>query len=452
MTVREIGRLLRMRKISCLELMKQTFAEIRQREAFRSFITTMETSALEEASERDKELSTGIDRGPFHGIPIAHKDLFYTRGVCTTAGSLVFRDFVPDWDATVVKRLREAGAICVGKTNLHELAYGITSKNPHYGFVLNPRDTTRIAGGSSGGSAALVAAGFLLLATATDTGGSIRIPASFCGIVGLKPTYGRVSRRGVLPLSFSLDHIGPLGSCVEDCALAMNAMAGADPLDLSCATCSVPEFSSPPMTTLKGVRVGVPANFYFHRLDEEVAAAVKNSVLEMQGLGAAILEIRVPDPNEINAAARIVQLSETAALYSRYDDPKLFGDDIWALIQQGKMISAHEYVNAQRVRTLFRQAFDALWEEIDILATPTTPTAAPRLDDKNVRIGAGEEDTRMASTRLVRAINFLGEPALSMPCGKTAAGLPIGLQLISRPFTEPQLLRIARTIEPALSS
>lgn len=438
MTVREIGALLRAKKISCVELIDQTFAAIKQREVFRSFITSMEASAREEALERDKELARSFDRGPFHGIPIAHKDLFYTKGVRTTGGSLVFRDFVPDYDATVVEKLRTAGAICIGKTNLHELAYGVTSKNPHYGFVLNPRDTTRMAGGSSGGSATLVAAGFLPMATGTDTGGSIRIPASFCGIVGLKPTYGCVSRRGVLPLSFSLDHVGPLGSCVEDCALAMDAMAA-------------PRFNLPPTPDLKGVRIGVPSNFYFEHVDKEVADTVTKGISEMERLGASVSEVRIPDPNEINATARVVQLSETAALYQHYSDPKLFGEDVWALIQQGKMISAHEYVNGQRIRTLFRREFDALWRNIDVLATPTTPIAAPRIEDATVQIGSEREDTRMASTRLVRAINFLGEPALSLPCGKTTAGLPIGLQLISRPFSEPQLLQVARTIEPILS-
>ncbi len=437
MTVREIGALLRAKKISCVELIDETFAAMEQREVFRSFITSMEASAREEALERDQELANGMDRGPFHGVPIAHKDLFYTKGVRTTGGSLVFRDFVPDYDATVVEKLRSAGAICIGKTNLHELAYGVTSKNPHYGFVLNPRDTTRMAGGSSGGSATLVAGGFLPMATGTDTGGSIRIPASFCGIVGLKPTYGWVSRHGVLPLSFSLDHVGPLASCVEDCALAMDAMAAGP-------------FNLPVASDMKGVRIGVPINFYFDRVDNEVAAAVKKSVSEMERLGASVSEVRICDPNEINATARVVQLSETAALYQHYSDPKLFGEDVWALIQQGKMISAHEYVNGQRIRTLFRREFDALWRNIDVLATPTTPITAPLIEDATVQIGSEREDTRMAATRLVRAINFLGEPALSLPCGKTTAGLPIGLQLISRPFSEPQLLQIARTIEPIL--
>jgi aspartyl-tRNA(Asn)/glutamyl-tRNA(Gln) amidotransferase subunit A len=450
MTVRETGHLLRAGKLSCVELIQQTIADVKKRDHFRSLITITEEDALNEAAERDKEFAAGIDRGPFHGIPTAHKDIFYTCGIRTTGGSLNFRTFVPGYDATVVDKLRTGGAISIGKTNLHELAYGTTSKNPHYGFVLNPRDTDRIPGGSSGGSAALVAAGFLPMSLGTDTGGSIRIPASYCGITGLKPTYGRVSRYGVLPLAFSLDHVGPLGSCVEDCALAMNEIAGPDPRDASCTPFPPPGFNLPPLPHLKGVRVGIPKNFYFDCVDDEVAAAVKRSISEMERRGASLSEVQLPDMHEVNAAARVVQLSEVAALYVNYTDSALFGDDVWALIQQGKMIAAHEYVNAQRIRTLFRHDFDALWQEIDILAAPTTPVSAPRIDEVTVQIGSQQENTRMASTRLVRAINFLGEPALSMPCGNTRNGLPIGLQLIAPPFTEPKLLQIARTIEPAL--
>jgi aspartyl-tRNA(Asn)/glutamyl-tRNA(Gln) amidotransferase subunit A len=434
MTVRQLGEQLRSRKISCAELIAQTLADIKKRDTFNCLITLTGDAALAEARERDRELATGEDRGPFHGIPIAYKDLFYTRGVRTTGGSLVFKDFIPDYDAAVVERLSAAGAISIGKTNLHEIAFGITSKNPHYGFVLNPLDPKRIPGGSSGGSAALVAGNFLPMALGSDTGGSIRIPASYCGITGLKPTYGRVSRHGVLPLAFSLDHVGPLGSCIEDCALAMNAMAGPEP-----------EFNLPTLADLKGVRVGVPKNFFFDRVDEEVAAAVRKSIAGMERLGASIIEIGIPDLAEANAAARIVQLSETAALYVRHTDAKLFGEDVWALLEQGRMIMAHEYVNAQRIRTLFRRDFDALWRKVDLLAAPTTPITAPLLDQSTVQIGSEEENTRIASTRLVRAINFLGEPAVSLPCGKSAGGLPIGLQLIGAPFSEPKLLQIAKT-------
>jgi aspartyl-tRNA(Asn)/glutamyl-tRNA(Gln) amidotransferase subunit A len=429
-----------------VELIQQTFKDLRERDRFRCLITLTEEPALAAARERDRELATGLDRGPFHGIPIAYKDLFYTRGVRTTGGSQVFKDFVPSHDGTAVERFHAAGAISVGKTNLHEIAFGITSKNPHYGFVLNPLDPRRIPGGSSGGSAALVAGNFLPVALGTDTGGSIRIPAAYCGIVGLKPTYGRVSRYGVLPLAFSLDHVGPLGASVEDCALAMNVLAGPDPRDPACSTFSAPEFNRPPLANLQGLRVGVPANFFFERVTPEVGAAVRKAISKLEQLGAALEEVTLPDLDAANAAARIVQLSETAAVYVKHTDPKLFGEDVWALLEQGRMIRGHEYVNAQRVRTLFRRDFDALWSKIDVLAGPTTPITAPLLDQNTVTIAGEDENVRIASTRLVRSLNFLGEPALSMPCGTDANGMPAGLQLISAPFTEPKLLQIARTL------
>ncbi|MFL6463277.1 MAG: amidase, partial [Bryobacteraceae bacterium] len=337
--------------------------------------------------------------------------------------------------------------ICVAKTNLHELAFGITSKNPHYGFVLNPLDTQRIAGGSSGGSAALVASNLLPMCTGSDTGGSIRVPASYCGIVGLKPTYGRVSRRGLLPLSFSLDCPGPLASCVEDCALAMNAMAGPDPLDPSCAVALPSDFNLPALRNLSGIRVGVPRKAYFNRLQEDVAVSIDKALGAMERLGASLIEVLTPNLDEMNAVARIVQMAETAAIYADNRNAAEFGADVWALIEQGRRLAAHEYVNAQRIRTLFRRDFDALWQQIDMLVTPTTPITAPLITEDLVQIGSESEDTRLATTRLVRSINLLGEPALSLPCGKAANGMPIGLQLISPPLTEPWLLQIGKTLE-----
>ncbi len=439
MNVRELGALLRTRQTSCVELITQAIDRAKNQEDLRAFITITETQARADAAERDRELQGGVDRGPFHGIPIALKDLFYTKGVRTTGGSKIFENFVPDLDATVVERVRAAGAISIGKTNLHELAFGITSRNPHYGPVLNPLDKSRLGGGSSGGSAAAIAAGIVPMALGTDTGGSIRIPASYCGIVGLKPTYGLVSRRGVLPLAFSLDHVGPLGSCVEDCALAMNAIADART-----------EFNLPVLPDLRGLRVGIPRQFFFNRLDKEVAARVSRTLSLMELARAIVSDIHTPDMAEINAAAPIIQLAEFASLYVQQNDPSVFGADVWALLEQGRMIAGHEYVNAQRLRTLFRQELDALWQRVDLLVTPTTPIAAPSADQENVTIGGVEETVRMASTRLVRGINYLGEPALSMPCGKTDTGMPVGLQLIGAPFAEPKLLQIAKTLEGML--
>ncbi len=446
MTIREMGRLLRSGKASSIELVQDVLRRI-QEDMCNTFITVTGDAALEQAAERDQERAAGIDRGPLHGIPFASKDLFYTRGIRTTVGSLIFRDFVSDQDATVIEKLRVGGAVSVGKLNLHELAYGATSKNPHYGFVLNPRDRTCIAGGSSGGSAAAIAAEFLPATLGTDTGGSIRIPASYCGVAGFKPTYGRVSRHGVFPLSFSFDHVGPLGATVEDCALMMADIAGHDPKDPTSSTVPVPDFYKPPSKRLQGLRVGVPQNFYFEKVDAEVASAVYRAIDDMRRLGAMIVEIQLPDMLEVSAAQRIIQWAEASSLYTNRNDPSDFGADVWALIQQGRAVRGIDYVTACRLRTWFRREFDRLWKEIDVLATPTTPIVAPKLTDDSVTIGDFQEDARIASTRLVRPVNLIGEPALSMPCGSNTAGLPIALQLIGAPFTDAGLLRVGQTLE-----
>jgi aspartyl-tRNA(Asn)/glutamyl-tRNA(Gln) amidotransferase subunit A len=434
MTVRELGAHIRAKKVSCVELIQQTLKDIEDRDKFRSLITLTGEQALATARERDEELKAGKDRGPFHGIPIALKDLFYTRGIKTTAGSLVYKDFVPDHDATVVTRLYEAGAISIGKANLHEIAFGITSRNPHFGFVLNPLDPKRLAGGSSGGSAALVAGGFLPMALGTDTGGSIRVPASFCGIAGLKPTYGLVSRHGVLPLAFSLDHVGPLGSCVEDCALALNAMVDGE------------DYNVPALTDWKGLRVGVPVEPLFGSLAEDVLEVVEGAVENLKRLGADVQKVRTPNFAEMNATARVVQLAETAAIYVDHTDKSKFGEDVWALLEQGRLIMGHEYVNAQRMRTLFRREFDELWTKVDVLVGATTPMTAPLQEQVTVSIQGKEENVRMAATRLVRAINLIGEPALSIPCGKGRDGMPVGLQLIAAPFAEKTLVKVGKQL------
>jgi len=434
MTVRELRGRLDRRELSCVELMQETIAGIRARDHFNSFITHTFEQALAEAAGLDK----GRAVGALHGIPIAHKDLFYTRGIKTTGGSLIYRDFVPEFDGDAVANLKSAGAVSVGKTNLHELAYGITSNNPHYGPVLNPHDVQRIPGGSSGGSAALVAAGLIPLATGTDTGGSIRIPASYCGIVGMKPTYDLLSRRGVLPLNYGLDHVGPLGTCVEDCALAMNAMSG-----------GLQDFNLDARADLTGVRVGVPSTFFFGQLQPEVESAVRGRIDDMLGMGAVVSEVVLPDFREVNvnAAARVVQMAEGAALYVNYQDAALFGKDVWANLQDGRQIYGHEYVNAQRWRAIYRRQMDAVWRSVDVIVTPTTAITAPLRDVTTIDINGRMEDVRLASTRLVRGWNYLGEPALSMPCGRDGLGLPIGLQMIAAPFADARLLQVAKSLE-----
>jgi aspartyl-tRNA(Asn)/glutamyl-tRNA(Gln) amidotransferase subunit A len=450
MTVREMGRLLRSGKTSSLELVEDALRAIRARDRFHTFITVTGEAARQAAIDCDKELAAGIDRGPFHGVPIAYKDLFYTRGVKTTGGSQILRDFVPDYDATVVDKFRTGGAVMLGKLNLHELAYGATSKNPHYGFVLNPHNPEHVAGGSSGGSGSAIAAGFVPVTLGSDTGGSIRTPASYCGVAGFKPSYGRVSRYGVLPLSYSLDHVGPLGATVEDCALAMAEIAGPDPRDAASSPVPVPDFYKRPPERLDNIRIGIPKNFYFEHVQSDVSRAVLDGARQMERLGAAVSEIQLPDIVQINAAARIMLWGEASSLYMNETDRSRFGADVWKLLAQGRLVPATDYVISQRLRTLFRKQFDGLWQHIDALVMPSTPVTAPRADEDVVDIDGYREDARIASTRFTRAINFLGEPALSLPCGRASNGLPIGFQIVAPPFTDAWLLRIGQTIEREL--
>jgi aspartyl-tRNA(Asn)/glutamyl-tRNA(Gln) amidotransferase subunit A len=451
MTIREAGAALRSGAVSSVELVTSALERIGRLDAqLNSFLEVTAAAALHAARGADDELAGGRDRGPLHGIPIALKDLFLTSGVRTTGGSKVYERFVPEIDSAVGEKLTAAGAVLMGKLNMHELAYGITSANPHFGPVRNPWNTAHIPGGSSGGSGAAVAAGFVFMAMGSDTGGSIRIPASFCGTAGIKPTYGRVSRYGTLPLGYSLDHMGPLTRTVRDSALVLNAIAGHDPRDPASSRRAVSEYLPEDGCSIRELRIGVPENFYFDRIDPEVEAAVRGAILQAESLGAIVKPVTVPDIPGLNAVARVTLLAEASAVLEPFlKDRSLFGADVLALLDQGRLVPATDYVNAQRLRRRFQRQFDALWKDVDCLITPATPAPAPRIGDTTVELGGVEEDVRLAATRLVRAINPLGLPAVSMPCGISVAGLPIGLQIVGPAFDEATLLRLGAALEDA---
>jgi aspartyl-tRNA(Asn)/glutamyl-tRNA(Gln) amidotransferase subunit A len=436
--IEKLATALRGRAVSSVDLTKDALHRAGQHANLNAFITLTGDEALDEARQRDAELNRGEVRGPLHGIPIALKDIFWTKGARTTCGSRIFRDFVPDRDADVVVRLRKAGAVVIGKTGLHELAYGITSNNPHFGAVRNAHDPERIPGGSSGGSGTAVAAGVCAMALGSDTGGSIRIPASFCGVAGFKPTYGVVSRRGVFPLGFSLDHVGPLAASVRDCAITMAAIADRDQ-----------NWQIPTQPSISGVRIGRPENFYFEKLESGVASALEGAFRSAAERGAEIVPVRVPDMESFNAAALAVLLGEAAAALephrSRRDE---IGPDVRLLLDQGWMLPASTYVNAQRVRARFVAEFSKVWKNCDLLFLPATPTTAPKIGQTTVDIGSGPEDVRLLTTRCVRAINALGWPALTIPCGMSA-NLPVGLQIVGPAFSDAAVLRYGAALENA---
>ena len=439
MTIREAGREIRAREISCAELTASCLEQIAKlNPTLNAFVTVTGDSALARARELDQELARGLDRGLLHGIPLAHKDLVWTKGVRTTSGSKIFADFVPDSDAPIAKKLAEAGAVMLGKAGLHELAYGITSNNPHFGAIRNPCNPEHSPGGSSGGSGVAVATGMALFATGTDTGGSIRVPASFCGIAGLKPTYGLIDRRGVQQLGLSLDHVGPMARTVDDVRIAFEAMS---------TTTSEPAPLKPAPGALREIRIGLPENFYFDTIQPEVKAAVLKAARRAEELGARVIPVQVPDVEGLNRAGLVILLSEAAAVHPTRDRRADFGSDVLALLDQGTLIPATDYVNAQRLRKLLLKDFHALFRDIDCLLTPTTPITAPRIGQTEITLDGVVHNTRMLTTRLVRGFNVLGFPALSIPCGVSSEGLPIGMQLAARPFEENLLLMLGEALE-----
>lgn len=451
MNLQQIATALRQKTVSSTELVNESLRRIALLDPkLKAFITVTNEPAELQARQADQDLANGKDQGPLHGVPVAVKDVFCTRGIRTTCGSKFFADYAPEYDAAVVERLRAAGAIIVGKTNMHELAYGVTSANPHFGTVRNPWDLDRIAGGSSGGSGSAVAAGIVPMAMGSDTGGSIRIPASFCGTVGLKPTFGRVSRYGVLPLDFSLDHMGPLTRCVRDAALTLNVLAGFDSRDETSSRRQVAPYLPSEPVSIRGMRIGLPENFYFERISPPVADAVKRAAHLAEEMGAIVLPLRVPDIAQLNTIGRIILLSEASATMERYlHRREEIGPDVLALLDQGRLVPATDYINAQRVRRLLQQEFQSVWKQVDCLFTPTAPTSAPRIGQSTIDLD-GEEDVRIASTRLARGVNVLGLPALSLPCGFDEQGLPLGLQIIGPGFQEPLILRVGAALEDAL--
>ncbi len=449
-TITDLAPRLRRKEVSPLELTRTCLDRIEKlNPRLNAFITVMAESALAEARAAEKEILRGEWRGPLHGIPIAIKDLIDTAGTRTTAASALYQNRVPVEDAEVVRRLRQAGAVILGKNNLHEFAYGASSLVSFFGDVHNPWNTSHIAGGSSGGSAAAVAAGLCYAAIGTDTAGSIRLPAALCGCVGIKPTYGRVSTRGVIPLSWSLDHVGPIAATVADAALVLQAIAGYDPLDFHSADVPICDYvsasSTSPGAEMKMLRIGIPRPYFYDDLDAEVCAAVEQALTVIRTLVAEIREIQIEIP-----ADRVVQNAESYAIHA--DDvsrtPELYQAETVRRIRNGENISAAEYIRRRQDLDRERRRAQDIFAEVDLLVTPTTRIPAPAIADLK-KYPEALRPAEITLLRNTRPFNVWGLPAISLPCGFTKSGLPIGLQIAGPHWREDLVLRLARAYEQA---
>jgi aspartyl-tRNA(Asn)/glutamyl-tRNA(Gln) amidotransferase subunit A len=445
-SILQIGELLRKGSVSPVELTAECLARIKkQNPNLNAFITVTAESALAAARQAESEIQRGDWRGPLHGIPLALKDLIDTAGVPTTAASLLFKNRVPVEDAEVVRRLKAAGTVLLGKQNLHEFAYGGSSMISAYGEVRNAWNLEHIAGGSSGGSTTAVAAGLGYGAIGTDTAGSIREPAALCGVVGLKPTYGRVSARGVIPLSISLDHVGPIGRSVADVAVIFAAIAGHDPRDKASVDTPVANYLAGIGRKFQSFRVGLPKKFFFDDLDAEVASATDHAISGLAALGAEIHDIDLPVPTD-----RTLQAAESYAVHAEFvaRSPELYQPETLRRLRAGQDVPQEKLLECHGELELARREIVSVFADVDVLVTPTTPAPAPTIAE----LKQNPDQLRpreLLLLRNTRPVNVWGLPAISVPCGFTEAGLPIGLQIIGPPWGESVVLRLAHAYEQA---
>jgi aspartyl-tRNA(Asn)/glutamyl-tRNA(Gln) amidotransferase subunit A len=399
----------------------------------------------------DAALAKGVRCGVLHGVPVAHKDMYYEAGKVVTCGSRIRRDFVATTTATALQRLKDAGTIRLGSLQMAEFAYGPTGHNSHYGPVHNPFALDRITGGSSSGSGSAVAARLTFAALGSDTGGSIRMPAHFCGVTGLKTTVGRVSRAGAMPLSQSLDTVGPLARTAEDCAILLGLMAGADPADPTAISGPLPDYAAATTGSVKGLTIGVPGAFYVDDLDAEVAGVLDATIAVFRREGANVVRVELPDQRQLSGASQLVLAVEAAAFHKRWmiERPQDYGPQVLMRLQNGLAIPGVAYLEALRWRGPALAAHLAAVAEVDAVIAPVSPVAAPTIAESDVGNSPEADKVLQRLTRFTRPINYLGLPSLAIPSGFTRAGLPVGMQLIGRSFDEATLLRIGAAFQRA---
>ena len=467
LTIHELHEKLKNKEISAKELTESVFKRLSEtEEKIKAYLTITKDEAQKETEEADKNIKSG-NASPLTGIPLAIKDNICTDGIKTTCASRILESFIPPYDAAVITKLKKSGYILVGKTNMDEFAMGSSTENSAFGATRNPYDLDRVPGGSSGGSAAAVAADECIAALGSDTGGSIRQPAALCGIVGMKPTYGRVSRYGLVAFASSLDQIGPLTKDVADCAVMMNAISGHDPCDSTSANIPLPDFTKSLVKDVKGLKIGIPEEYFIEGIDKDVDKAVRDAIKLLEGLGAESVKIKLPNTGYAIATYYILATSEASSNLARYDGVKYglraegkdlidmymetrakgFGSEVKRRIMLGTYALSAGYYEAyykkaQQVRTLIKMDFDEAFKKADVIITPTTPTAAFKIGEKT------QDPLQMyLSDIFTISVNLAGVPGASIPCGFTKDELPIGLQIIGRPFDEETIIKTAYTFE-----
>ncbi|MCP3475291.1 amidase [Bradyrhizobium sp. CCGUVB1N3] len=452
MTLTEVARAIAMKQVSSQEVTRALLHRIAEWQPhLNAFMAIESEAALKAAEEADEALAKGQVRGPLHGVPLAHKDMYYDAGKVVTCGSLIRRDYVATTTSTALQRLKDAGQVRLGSLHMAEFAYGPTGHNSHYGPVRNAWNVAHITGGSSSGSGSAVSARLTFAALGSDTGGSIRMPANFCGVTGLKVTWGRVSRAGAMPLSQSLDTVGPLAQTAEDCALLLALMAGPDPEDPTASAEPVADYVAATKGSLKGLKIGVPASFYVDDLDGEVARVLDETIAVLKREGADIVKVELPDQRQLSAASQLVLAVEAAAFHKRWliERPQDYGAQVLMRLQNGLAVPAITYLEAMRWRGPALAAHHAATAGVDAVIAPVSPVPAPTIAESDVGGNANAPAVLQQLTLFTRPVNYLGLPSLVVPSGFTKGGLPVGMQLIGRAFDEATLLTIGAAFQRA---
>ena len=456
-TIEQVSKLLSNGQISSLELTNEYLKRIAESNpGLNLYITIMDEAARRSASESDTRNQSSTRLGKLDGIPIAIKDNLFIKGIGCSAGSKILANFFPDYTAASVEGLQKSGAVILGTTNLHEFASGVTTVNPHFGAARNPWDPERICGGSSGGSAAVVAADLAFAALGTDTSGSVRIPASLCGVVGLKPTYGLVSARGTIPVSFSFDHVGVLTQCCVDAAIVLDSIAGYDERDPYSATPprKYEYFEETLRSRNKRCKIGIPQKYFLDYLDTEVRNAFETVIANLKQFGHELIDVEIPNIERSEEIWAPIRFSEASAYHSAWlkERPNDYGEDVRMKLETGKSFSAVEYILAKKKAAQYREGMLNAMETIDAFITPTTPIPAPRIGQTSVSIGSVQLDVYSALVKQTLPFNVSGFPAVNVPMGLTRQGLPLGLQIAGRPFDEVTILGIASAYEMKFGS